>query len=85
MLDATLVEEQCSEGEIIVAANGMGELVGIWKNGGGEVGAVGLLGCVEGAVGKAKILLAKMREALERDKTMRDGGTEDVLRAENER
>ncbi len=85
-MDATLAEQQCAEGEIVIAANAQGEVCLMQKGGGGEVDALELLRCVEVAVGKVRELAKIVDAALERDAKMRDkGGMSRELRAENER
>lgn len=66
-MDATLVEQQCSEVEVVVAANPQGEVCLVQKGGGGEVDALVLLGCVEVAMGKIRELGKGVDGALERD------------------
>ena len=86
LVDATLIEQQCSEGEVIVTANAQGEVCLIQKGGGGEIDALALLQCVNTAVGKIRELLKIVDEALELDARKRDkGGISSELRAENER
>ena len=85
-MDATLVEQQCSDGEVVVAANAQGELCLVQKGGGGEVDALVLLRCVEVAMGKVRELGKLVDGALEKDAKRRDkGGVSRELRAENER
>lgn len=86
VVDATLVEAQCSEGEVVVVANGQGEVCLVQKAGGGQVDALVLLRCIEVATGKVKELTKVVDGALERDARKRDkGGMSRELRAENER
>jgi len=86
LLDATLVEQQCSEGEIVIATNAQGEVCLMQKGGGGEVDALALLRCVDLAVGKVRELSKVLDRALEKDAKMRDkGGISAELSAENER
>lgn len=86
LVDATLMEQQCSEGEIVVAANPQGEVCLVQKGGGGPVDALVLLRCVEVAMGKVRELGKLVDGALERDAKRRDkGGMSKELRAENER
>ncbi|CAD6565787.1 MAG: hypothetical protein ASARMPRED_007987 [Alectoria sarmentosa] len=86
LVDATLMEQQCSQGEIVVAANPQGEVCLVQKGGGGEMDALVLLRCVEVAMGKVRELAKVMDGALERDVKRRDrGGKSRELRAENER
>ena len=80
------MEQQCSQGEIVVAANPQGEVCLVQKGGGGEMDALVLLRCVEVAMGKVRELGKVMDGALERDVKRRDkGGKSRELRAENER
>lgn len=86
LVDATLIEQQCSEGEIVIAANAQGEVCLMQKGGEGEVDALSLLRCVEMAVGKVQELSKVLERALEKDAKMRDkGGISAELSAENER
>lgn len=86
VVDAALVEQQCSEGEVVVAANAQGEVCLVQKGGGGEVDALVLLRCIESAVGKIRELGIVVDEALEADARLRDkGGMSRELKAENER
>ena len=86
IVDATLIEQQCSEGEIIIAANPQGEVCLVQKGGGGEVDALKLLGCMEMAVAKVRQLGKKIDVVLEADAKLRDkGGISRELQAENER
>ena len=86
VMDASLVEEQCAEGDVVVAANVQGEVCLVQKGGGGEVDALGLLRYVEMAVGKVKDLAKVVDRALDADAKRRDkGGMSRELRAENER
>lgn len=80
------MEQQCSEGEIVVAANPQGKVCLVQKGGGGEVDALVLLRCVEVAMGKVRELGKAMDGALAKDAKRRDkGGMSRELRAENER
>lgn len=80
------MEQQCSEGEVVVAANPQGEVCLLQKGGGGEMDALVLLRCVEVALGKVRELGKVVDGALERDAKRRDkGGKSRELRAENER
>lgn len=80
------MEQQCSEGEIVVAANPHGEVCLVQKGGGREVDALVLLRCVEVATGKVRELGRVVDGALDRDTKWRDkGGMSRELRAENER
>ncbi len=87
LVDATLTEQQCSEGEVVVAANPQGEVCLVQKGGGGEVDALVLLRCVEVAMWKVRELGKVVDGALDRDAKRRDKGgiMSRELRAENER
>ncbi|KAL8973670.1 MAG: hypothetical protein Q9197_002097 [Variospora fuerteventurae] len=86
IVDATVREQQCCEGEVVVTANKYGEVVQIAKLGGVAADALVLLNCVDLAVAKVKELDAVISKALEKDARARDvGGLVAELRAENER
>lgn len=86
LLDATRLEEQCRDGEIVVSVNRFGEVCQVAKYGGAPVDGVVLLGCVEKCLEKAKWLDGFVREKLEEDEKRRDkGGLMKELRADNER
>ncbi|KAL8872982.1 MAG: hypothetical protein Q9174_001485 [Haloplaca sp. 1 TL-2023] len=86
VVDATLREQQCSEGEVTVTANKQGEVVQIAKLGGVAADALTVLQCVDVAVREVKDLDRIVDAALERDAKKRDiGGLMAELRAENER
>ena len=86
VVDATMREEQCCEGEITVVANKSGEVCAISKQGGVPTDALVLLGCIDTALGKVRELDAVVKGALEKEEVRRDvGGLMKELRAENER
>lgn len=86
VVDATMREEQCSEGQIVVAANRSGEVCAISKQGGMPTDALVLLGCMDTAVRKVGELHSVMKGALEKEEQRRDfGGLMKELRAENDR
>lgn len=86
LIDATLIEQQCSEGEVVVAANAQGEVCLMQKGGGGEMEALTFLRCIDSAVGKVRELSKVLDSFLEKDAEMRDkGGISAKLSAENER
>ena len=87
LLDATLREEQVCAGEVLVAANGEGEVCLIEKMGGVAMDPLMLLRSVDVAVSKIKELAQVVKAALELDANKRDrGGILGVeLRAANER
>ncbi|KAL8732019.1 MAG: hypothetical protein Q9166_002971 [cf. Caloplaca sp. 2 TL-2023] len=86
VVDATLREQQCCEGEVVVTANKHGEVCQIAKLGGVPADALVLLKCVDVAVAKVKELEAVIGTALEKDAVKRDiGGLMAELSAENAR
>ena len=86
VVDATLVEGQLSEGEMVITANRHGEICQIAKLGGVPTDALVLLRCVELAVGKVRELGKIVAGALELDAKKKDiGGMIAELSAENER
>lgn len=86
VVDATLLEQQCSEGDITVGANAQGELVLISKMGGIDVDALTLLRCIEIAMAKIRVLGKVVAEALEKNAQKRDQGSMRAeLSAENDR
>lgn len=86
VVDTTLREQQCCEGEVVVTANKYGEVVQVKKLGGVAADALVLLHCVDVAMAKVKELDAVIARALEKDAAERDvGGLMAELRAENER
>lgn len=87
LLDATLREEQVCAGEVLVAANGEGEVCLVQKMGGVPTDALLLLRCVDIAVSKVKELAQVIKTALDLDAKKRDRGRilGVELRAANER
>jgi len=86
LLDATLVEEQCREGEIVISMNRFGEVCQIAKYGGAPVDGLSVIGCTSKALEKVKVLDALVKARLEEDERKRDaGGLMAELSAENER
>lgn len=84
--DASLLEEQCREGEIIISINRFGEVCQISKYGGLPVDGLSILTCTNGALEKAKMLDKVVKAKLEEDEKRRDkGGLMAELSAENER
>ncbi|KAK4624664.1 Exosome complex component rrp45 [Fulvia fulva] len=84
--DATLLEEQCREGEIIISVNRFGEVCQIAKLGGTPVDGLSILTCTNMAVEKAKMLDKLVKAQLEEDEKERDkGGLMAELSAENDR
>jgi exosome complex component RRP45 len=84
--DATLLEEQCRDGEIVISMNRFGEVCQMAKYGGVPVDGLGLLTCVNAGLEKAKMFDRLVREKLEEDEKVRNrGGLMAELSAENER
>ena len=84
--DATLLEEQCREGEIVISMNRFGEICQIAKYGGTPVDGLSLLTCTNLALEKVKVLDKLVKETLAEDEKRRDvGGLVAELSAENER
>lgn len=86
LVDATLQEQQVSEGEMVITANKHGEVCQIVKLGGVPTDALVLLGCIELALLKVSDLSRMVSAALEQDAKNRNaGGMMAQLSAENER
>lgn len=86
LLDATLLEEQCREGEIVISMNRFGEVCQIAKYGGAPVDGLSVLDCTNVALQKVKVLDGLVKGKLEEDEKKRDaGGLMAELSAENER
>ena len=86
LLDATLLEQQISEGEMIVTANRHGEVCQIAKFGGVPTDALQLMDCIEIALRQIRVLDEMVTDALDRDTKRRDvGGLIRELAAENPR
>ncbi|EGP88685.1 uncharacterized protein MYCGRDRAFT_108491 [Zymoseptoria tritici IPO323] len=84
--DATLLEEHCREGEVVVSINRFGEVCQIAKYGGAPVDGLSVLNCTTAALEKAKWLDKFVKFKLEEDDNKRDkGGLMAELSAENER
>ncbi|OQO10939.1 hypothetical protein B0A48_05194 [Cryoendolithus antarcticus] len=86
LLDSTLLEEQCREGEIVVSMNRFGEVCQIAKYGGAPVDGLSVINCTTKALEKVKMLDALVKRKLEEDEKRRDaGGLMAELSAENDR
>lgn len=86
LVDANALESKVSGGEVVVTANKMGEICQVAKLGGVSADAVGLLRCIEQAVGVVKGIHKTVDDALRKDFERRDrGGLTKELRAENDR
>ncbi|KAF2214120.1 hypothetical protein CERZMDRAFT_38639 [Cercospora zeae-maydis SCOH1-5] len=84
--DATLLEEHCREGEIMVSINRFGEVCQIAKYGGTPVDGLSILTCTNAALEKAKMLDKLVKAKLEQDEKQRfPGGLMAELSAENDR
>lgn len=84
--DATLLEEQCREGEVVVSMNRFGEVAQIAKYGGAPVDGLSVLSCTTAALERVKGFDKLVTEALKEDEARRDqGGLMAELSAENER
>lgn len=86
LLDSTLLEEQCREGEVMVSMNRFGEVCQIAKYSGEPVDAVSVLNCMNVALEKVKVFDKLVKAKLEEDEKRRDvGGLMAELSAENAR
>lgn len=86
LLDATLLEEQCREGEVFISLNRFGEICQIAKYGGLPVDGLSILNFTTAALEKAKTFDTLVGKSLELDEKKRDrGGLMAELSAENER
>ncbi|KAA6414243.1 MAG: exosome complex endonuclease 2 ribosomal RNA processing [Lasallia pustulata] len=86
VLDATLQEQQMSEGEMVITANRHGEICQIAKLGGVPTDALALLRCVDVAVAKVRDVSKAITGVLEMDaKEQYLGGMTAELSAENDR
>lgn len=86
LLDATRLEEQCRDGEIVISINRFGEVCQVAKYGGAPVDGLSLLNCTNQALEKTKWLDKFVKGKLEEDEKKRDkGGLMAELRADNER
>ncbi|KAK5174709.1 3'-5'-exoribonuclease [Saxophila tyrrhenica] len=84
--DATLLEEQCREGEVVVSMNRFGEVAQVAKYGGPPVDGLSVLGCMSAALERVKGFDKMVTEKLKEDEKRRDaGGLMAELSAENER
>ena len=86
ILDATLLEEQCRDGEIVISMNRFGEVCQIAKYGGAPVDGLSLLTCTNAALDQVKMLDRLVKEKLAADESRRNaGGLMAELNAENDR
>ena len=84
--DATLLEEHCREGEIVISMNRFGEVCQIAKYGGPPVDGLSMLTCTNLALERVKMFDKLVKEKLAEDESRRDaGGLMAELSAENER
>lgn len=86
LVDATLLEQQLSEAEMVVTANRHGEVCQVAKLGGLSTDAVELLRWIEVALSRIRELDKIISSALEQDAKRRNTGAMIAeLSAENER
>ena len=86
VLDATLLEEQCRDAELVVGMNRYGEVVQIAKYGGYPIDPMTVLNCTATALEKVKWLHGLLMEKLDaEEKRQNVDGLMAELRAENER
>ena len=86
VVDATLREQQVSEGEMTITANKHGEICQIAKLGGEPADALVVLNCADLAVAKVKELSRVVSDTLEQDSRRRNvGELMAELSAENQR
>ena len=84
--DATLLEEQCREGEVIISMNRFGEVCQIAKYGGTPVDGLSMLTCTNAALERVKAFDKLVKDGLAEDEKKRDaGGLMAELSAENDR
>lgn len=84
--DATLLEEQCREGEVVISMNRFGEVCQIAKYGGPPVDGLSILTYTNAALERVKVFDTLVTNALKEDEARRDvGGLMAELSAENER
>lgn len=84
--DATLLEEQVREGEVVVGMNKFGEVCQVAKYGGVSVDGLSLLGCTTAALERVKAFDKLVTEGLREDEERRmPKGMAVELSAENER
>nr|POE79663.1 exosome complex component rrp45 [Quercus suber] len=84
--DASLLEEHCREGEVLISMNRFGEVCQIAKYGGDAVDALSVFSCTTKVLEQVKRLDRIVKDALADDEKRRDrGGLMAELRAENER
>lgn len=86
LLDATLLEEQCREGEIMISMNRFGEICQIAKYGGVPIEGLTMLSCVRHTLEKVKMFDKLVKDRLANDEKARNiGGLMAELSAENAR
>lgn len=84
--DATLLEEQCRDGEVVISMNRFGEVCQIAKYGGTPVDGLSMLTCTNAALERVKAFDKLVKQKLEEDEERRDaGGLMAELSAENDR
>lgn len=86
LLDSTVLEEQCREGEVIISMNRFGEVCQIAKYSGEPVDGMNVMSCMNTALEKVKMLDQFVKAKLDEDEKRRDaGGVMAELRADNAR
>ncbi|KAF2718052.1 hypothetical protein K431DRAFT_322697 [Polychaeton citri CBS 116435] len=86
LVDATLLEEQCRDGDILVSMNRYGEICQIAKYGGKQIDATTFLATNNLALEKVKAFDSLVKEELANDEKRRNaGGLMAELSAENPR
>ena len=84
--DATLLEEHCREGDVVVSMNRYGEVAQIAKYGGAPLDGLSVLSCTTAALERVKGFDKTVTEALKEDEARRNaGGLMAQLSAENDR
>lgn len=86
LLDATLLEEQCRESDLVISMNKFGEVCQLAKYGGPPLEGLDVLACSQQALEKVKLFDGLVRRVLaEDDQRQNAGGLLAKLSAENER
>lgn len=86
LLDSTVLEEQCREGEVIISMNRFGEVCQIAKYSGEPVDGMSVMSLMNTALEKVKVLDQFVKAKLDEDEKKRDaGGVMAELRADNAR
>ncbi|WPH02993.1 Exosome complex component rrp45 [Acrodontium crateriforme] len=84
--DATLLEEQCREGDVLISMNKFGEICQIAKYGGAPMDGLSILTCTNTVLERVKIFDQLVKDRIAEDEKRRDvGGLIAELSAENDR